>query len=469
MQFNSITFLLFLAVVLGLHYSLRSWTVRKANLLLASYIFYAAWNPLFIPLIIISTISDWLIAGKLGATQNTKLRRLLLVGSLTINLGLLSYCKYTNFLLDTFNKLIQPLGINYVAPEFDIILPIGISFYTFQTLSYTIDVYRKRLKPEYSLLDFSLFVTFFPQLVAGPIVRASFFLPQCAQLTAFQWHNLNWGFLFLIIGLFQKIVLADSILAPVVDQVYGDPILTGSLEIWTAILAFSGQIFFDFSGYSSCAIGVALCLGFVIPLNFRSPYGAIGFSDFWRRWHISLSSWFRDYLYISLGGNRKSAARTRVNLFITMLIAGLWHGASLMFLFWGALHGIYLILERALHKTVLAQTNTIVRFAYWLMTFTIVSLTWILFRSPDMLTAITMFASLTKPVQVQVLHLADILSALIVVCCLLGYHWFTRQTTAYELLSKMRWWFRPLIIAVMLLAILFQSGGDERAFIYFQF
>ena len=269
-----------------------------------------------------------------------------LVVSLSVNLGLLGFFKYGTFLLDNFITFSELLGIPFTPAKPDIILPVGISFYTFQTLSYTLDIYFRKSRPWSSFLDYALFVTFFPQLVAGPIVRSSEFLPQCLTPRRATLERFSWGLILLVSGLFQKIVVADGLLAPIVEKVYDTGMVPDTLSAWCGTLAFSGQIFCDFAGYSSCAIGVAMCLGFKIPDNFRSPYAAIGFSDFWGRWHISLSSWLRDYLYIPLGGNRKGAAGTYINLMLTMLIGGLWHGASWTFVFWGGLHGLYLAVER---------------------------------------------------------------------------------------------------------------------------
>ena len=352
MQFNSLTFVAFFAIVVTIYYALSSWTARKAVLVVASYLFYAAWNPFYVALLWVSTTADWTIARRMAGVENRNRRRLLLVLSLSINLGLLGYFKYGGFLLENFSTLMSSIGFEYAPPTASIVLPIGISFYTFQTLSYTLDVYRGDMRPRCRLLDFALFVSFFPQLVAGPIVRARYFLPQCLESRSANADKMGWGLALMSFGLFSKIVLADSVLAPVVDAVFASPASVGSVDAWLGVFAFSGQIFFDFSGYSTCAIGAAMCLGFALPDNFRAPYAAIGFSDFWRRWHISLSEWLRDYLYISLGGNRRGEFRTFVNLVITMFLGGLWHGASWMFVIWGLLHGGYLVIEHGLKKLV---------------------------------------------------------------------------------------------------------------------
>src|SRR5882724_6043807 len=347
MVFNSYTFIVFFVIMLLLHnLPFLSWRTKKINLLLASYVFYAAWNPPFILLLWLSTVVDFFVGRALYTQENKYKKRMLLVISLIGNLGMLCFFKYGAFLLENFVTVVNALGIDYHPAKPNIILPAGISFYTFTTLCYTIDMYQRKSKPVKSLLDFSLFVTFFPHLVAGPIVRPPQLVPQFETPRKATAKQLADGLLLISLGLFMKVFLADSLLSSTANTVFGAHGALHPLDAWTGVLAFSGQIFLDFAGYSTCAIGVALCLGFVLPENFHYPYAAIGFSDFWRRWHITLSSWLRDYLYIPLGGNRKGEARTYVNLMITMLLGGLWHGASWTFVVWGALHGTYLCAER---------------------------------------------------------------------------------------------------------------------------
>lgn len=304
MSFNSLTFAVFFIVVLGIYRAMTNWRGQKYLLIVASYVFYAAWNPPFVVLLLFSTILDWWLARRIAASGTRAGRRGLLVASLVSNLGFLGFFKYGAFLLDNFSRVLALAGVTYTPPAPDIVLPVGISFYTFQSLSYTFDVYRRRIRSDWSFSDYTLFVSFFPQLVAGPIVRASEFLSQLTTPRRASADQMGWGLNLLVLGLFHKVVLADSIFAPVVDTVYGAPAKHGAVDTLAAVLGFSGQIYYDFAGYSLCAIGAALCFGFVLPDNFRYPYAAIGFSDFWRRWHISLSSWLKDYLYIPLGGNR---------------------------------------------------------------------------------------------------------------------------------------------------------------------
>ena len=314
MVFNSYTFIVFFILILILHNLPLPWKTKKINLLLASYIFYAAWNPPFILLLWLSTVVDFFVGRSLYAQNNKHKRRVLLVISLIGNLGMLCFFKYGTFILDNFVQLVHALGIRYQPAKPNIILPAGISFYTFTTLCYTIDMYKREGQPVKSLLDFSLFVTFFPHLVAGPIVRPVQLVPQFETPRVASRKQLMEGLYLLTVGLFMKTVLADGMLSGTADTVFNAHGSVPTLDAWAGALAFSGQIFFDFAGYSTCAIGVALCLGFVLPQNFRFPYAATSFSDFWRRWHITLSAWLRDYLYIPLGGNRKSPARTYINL-----------------------------------------------------------------------------------------------------------------------------------------------------------
>lgn len=474
MLFNSLTFIGFFALVLGLHSLPFSWRMKKCNLLIASYLFYAAWNPPFVVLIWISTLVDWYVAKWVWRAVGHRRRKTLLLISLLCNLGLLGFFKYGTFFLDTFVTAAGCFGVEFQPAKPDIILPVGISFYTFQTLSYTLDVYRGKTKPSHSFLDYALFVTFFPQLVAGPIVRSVDFLPQCAAPRKASARQLSWGLSLLSLGLFEKTVLADGLLAPVVDKVFGDAAGAGFVDAWAGTLAFSGQIFCDFAGYSTCAIGVALCLGFVIQDNFRFPYAATGFSDFWRRWHISLSAWLRDYLYIALGGNRGGAFRTYVNLAATMLLGGLWHGASWTFVVWGGLHGLYLVIERAAKHFApeTAYWNAWpVRMALALLTYGAVCVAWVFFRARTFGDAwplfTSMFGATSRPTW-PLVKPTELLMVAGFTVLMLTLHGLLRNTSLEAMANRTPWWLRSLVLAAMLVAIVTMSG-DDRAFIYFQF
>jgi len=471
MLFNSLTFLVFFAAVMVAHRLPISWTARKRNLLIASYLFYAAWNPPFIALLWISTLTDWFVARGIAASSTIGRRRLLLLASLGVNLGLLAWFKYAGFMLDNFVWLVGQVGVAYQPPELDMVLPLGISFYTFQTLSYTISVYRDDMKPAKSFLDYALFVTFFPQLVAGPIVRAQEFLPQCMAPKQANGRQLGWGLSLLVFGLFQKVVLADALLAPTADLVFGAASDLSALDAWAGTFAFTGQILFDFAGYSSCAIGAAMCLGFALPDNFNCPYGAGGFSDFWRRWHISLSSWLRDYLYISLGGNRRSEGRTYGNVMITMLLGGLWHGAAWNFVVWGALHGAYLAIERKLRAPLqrrFRQRGALPRLALYLGTFLAVSVTWVFFRAEGIRDAYDVLGAMFTGGAGALVEHSQIAIVMAIVGCTLIANVLLRDSDLEQLVTRLPLWLRSVVLAVMICSLIL-APGDDRAFIYFQF
>lgn len=472
MLFNSLTFIAFFAIVLALHNAPLPWRMKKFNLLIASYLFYAAWSPPFVVLLWLSTAVDWKVAQWIYKSESRSRRRFFLMLSLATNLGILGYFKYGGFLLENFQALSSSFGFEYQPVDWNIVLPVGISFYTFQTMAYSLDVYLKRSAPAKSLLDFSLFVTFFPQLVAGPIVRPSQLVPQFAEPKRATSPQLIWGLGLMTIGLFEKIVLADSFLAPAVDGTFGHDGALAPLDAWTGVLAFSGQIFFDFSGYSTIAIGSALCLGFALPNNFRFPYAAIGFSDFWRRWHISLSTWLRDYLYIPIGGNKKGPIRTYINLSITMLLGGLWHGASWTFVIWGGLHGLYLAGERILREIVPAQkwfADWPFKFAMALLTYFLVNITWVFFRAQSFDEAWTILGSMFGAVEGEkVLYLNEILPVALVIGGMVLTHWRMRNTTKEAIIEKTPAWAIGAVWALMLFMLVITQGSDS-AFIYFQF
>jgi D-alanyl-lipoteichoic acid acyltransferase DltB (MBOAT superfamily) len=472
MVFNSLTFLLFLAVVLLLHSLPLPWRVKKLQLLLASYLFYAAWNPPFVALLVFSTGVDWFVAGALGRAEAPARRRALVVVSLAANLGLLGFFKYAGFGLESFVALASLLGVEFQPAKPDIFLPIGISFYTFQTLSYTLDVYRRDMRPWTSFLDYALYVSFFPQLVAGPIVRARHFLPQCLEPRRASGRQLGWGLALIAIGLFEKIVLADTILAPVADRVYAAPLAAGFATAWTGTVAFAAQIFCDFSGYSTCAIGVGLCLGFELPDNFRSPYGAVGISDYWRRWHISLSTWLRDYLYVSLGGNRAGGARTYANVMLTMLIGGLWHGASWNMCIWGGIHGLLLTAERPFRLHFASREHSpgpAATFVGVLLTFATVCLAFVMFRAETFAGALALWqAMLTGAAGSLRLPSDQAVPALFVAAALVVGQFCLRNSNLEAVVERLAWPVRAGFVAVILIALVL-TPAEDRALIYFQF
>ncbi len=471
MVFNSLTFIVFFACVLVMHNLPLGWTTKKFNLLLASYLFYAAWNPPFVILLWISTVVDWYAAQKLVHAQKQNVRRAWMLLSVVANLGMLGYFKYGGFLLDNFSAFMAALGVAYTPAKASIVLPVGISFYTFATMSYTLDVYLRRAKPASHFLDYALFVTFFPHLVAGPIMRPTELVPQFAQPHRASADQLRFGLALMTLGLFQKVVLADTFLAKAAEMVYDGQGAPGALDAWMGTLAFSGQIFCDFAGYSTTAIGAALCLGFAMPDNFRFPYAAVGFSDFWRRWHITLSAWLRDYLYIPLGGNRHGQARTYLALMATMLLGGLWHGASWTFVVWGGLHGTYLAGERLLRS----------RFGGWrpgpfallglgLLTYALVNVTWVFFRSKTFEQAWVVLRGMFggNGGAAPILPMAHLLPVAVIIGGLLFAHWQMRNRTLESVIARAPAASIAMAWAVMAFSIVI-AQGDGNAFIYFQF
>jgi len=474
MVFDSYTFIVFILIVTVVHRLLSSWSAQKVWLLGASYVFYAAWNPPFVLLLMFTTVFDWFIARGLARLENPRHRRALLIVSLVQSLGLLVFFKYSALFVTTLTDVAATAGITLAFAAPDLVLPVGISFYTFHTLSFTIDVYRRVITPGRSFVDYALYVTFFPSLVAGPIVRAAEFLPQLDEPRRASADQLAWGITHVIMGLFAKVALADALLAPIADTVFNDNSPVDTVSAWMGTLAFAGQIFFDFAGYSACALGSAMMFGFTLSRNFRFPYAAIGFSDFWRRWHISLSSWLRDYLYVSLGGNRRGRWRTDVNLMTTMVLGGLWHGASWTFVAWGALHGSYLIIEKQLVGLFGKH-----RWPYWpsvrlllmLVTFVLVCITWVFFRSTSFSQAFRIITSLAGQApgaggQVVTLSMV-VVTTTITLLTLMGHGWL-RDHSLEEVQRRAPAAVRAVVVAFMLVAIA-TASGETRAFIYFQF
>ena len=468
MQFDSFTFLVFFAAVLAAYNALGAWTARKWLLLGASYVFYATWNPPFVLLLLGSTTLDWWIARRIHAAAMPARRRWL-IATLAINLGVLAFFKYNRFLLDNFAALLALTGVHYVPAKLDIVLPIGISFYTFHSLSYCIDIYRGKFAPTPSWRDYALYVAFFPQLVAGPITRFPQMRPQIEAPRKTTANALGLGLSLLVLGLFEKNVLADSVFAPVADAFFNAPSGASMLAAWSGVLAFAGQIFCDFAGYSTCAIGTALTLGFELPTNFRLPYAAIGFADFWRRWHISLSTWLRDYLYIALGGNRRGEWRTYRNLLLTMLIGGLWHGAAWTFVIWGGLHGLYLAVERFAreHWWKDRVASAPLRLAYGLLTLFGVVLAWVWFRAPSFAIGADVFGLLFSTSTATPLDAAQKL-ALGAFAGVVSVHWLMRERDVRNLPARVPVPVLGLALGLLLAAIVL-SPGDNHAFIYFQF
>jgi alginate O-acetyltransferase complex protein AlgI len=437
--------------------------------IVASLVFYGAWNYAFIPLLVGSAVADYFIAQAIGNSANQQHRKRWITLSLFINLGILGLFKYADFVLISVADMLSVFGYQASFDTLGWVLPVGISFYTFQSLSYTIDVYRGDMKPRKGLLEFVAALSFFPQLVAGPILRAKDILPQMHAISPPKWDAVKHGFLLITVGLLKK-TGADLLAIPAQKAFEAHENLS-TLEVWTGVLAFAGQIYGDFSGYTDMAIGIALLLGFRIPLNFRVPYFAVSPVDFWRRWHISLSSWLKDYLYISLGGNRNNN-RTR-NVFITMLLGGLWHGAAWTFVVWGAFHGLIITLTHYLAglKVFAAfnQTNNkLVTFVKWAITFYLILIGWVFFRATDITSAIGLLTTMHSfGSEVAMGTHAMTIFMMTTVWVLLVHVMDFYVIKGANKLEQKPWLFWFLILLGQSLCIL--VGEPSNEFIYFQF
>jgi D-alanyl-lipoteichoic acid acyltransferase DltB (MBOAT superfamily) len=476
MLFNSFDFAVFLLVCLAFYYGLQLGGHHRAQnrmLLVASYVFYGAWDWRFLSLIAISTGVDYFVALALSRSEDAKRRRLLLGASVLTNLGILGFFKYANFFAENLAALGASAGVELSQPLLEILLPVGISFYTFQTLSYTIDVYRRRLEPTQDFLDFALFVAFFPQLVAGPIERAARLLPQISAPRRVDWERFNSGSWLIFWGLFKKVVIADN-LALMVGAVFNPASSPTSFEMLLGIYAFAFQIYCDFSGYTDIARGVARLMGFDLMLNFRLPYLATSPADFWRRWHISLSTWLRDYLYVSLGGNRYGSLLRYRNLMITMLLGGLWHGAAWPFVLWGGYHGALLVLHRLLQPWLegVQPASSLGQRAWWLLrvlaTFHLVCFGWLLFRCESLAQLGRHLATLAGPMEVG-FALSWLLPFALLTAPLFAVQ--LAQARSGNLEEPLRWSLPARVVTYTILFFIFVTLGEDggQPFVYFQF
>jgi len=473
MLFNQLYFFIFLGVVLCLHALLND-RQRNALLLISSYFFYGWWNWHFTFLLFYSTIIDYFCGLYLGKTSSESSRKKILILSLMSNLGVLGFFKYFNFFILSFADLANFLGLNPSLSTLNIILPVGISFYTFQTMSYTIDIYRRRLDPCHNFIDYALFVSFFPQLVAGPIERAVNLLPQVVKPRTIDKKAIRTGFFLVVLGYFKKVIVSDNI-APIVDSIFTGYASLGSMQLVIGLVLFSIQIYFDFSGYSDIARGIARLFGFEIMVNFRQPYFAKNVREFWHRWHISLSTWLRDYLYIPLGGNRKGAARTYANLMITMVLGGLWHGASWNFVLWGTLHGLYLSVYRFLSTRIdnvrieISLLEFLGNGIAIIFTYSIVLISWLPFRANNLGTTISYLKGiLFWQGGVDVNQIMILLLALGTIMCVdLPY-----ELELVEKIEKFPSWMLYGACSAIMIIVSFSmllNINSERPFIYFQF
>lgn len=493
MLFNSFSFLVFFPIVVLVYYIIPK-RVRYIWLLVASYYFYMAWNAKYALLIALSTIITWGSGLLIAKADDDKEKKGIVAGSLVINLGILFFFKYFDFTIDNINYVLGKIGVTVLGHPFDIILPVGISFYTFQALSYTIDVYRNEIEPEKNFFRYALYVSFFPQLVAGPIERSKNLLPQIQKVEEIKpkYKEIINGLILMLWGLFMKMVIADR-LSILVDKVFEDVYMYGTVELVVGAIGFAIQIYCDFNGYSTIAVGAARVMGIEIMNNFDTPYFAVSISDFWKRWHISLSSWFRDYVYIPLGGNRKGKFRKYINLMITMLVSGLWHGANWTYVIWGGLHGVYQVIgdllkpvREKLHS--LLGTNKDVfsfKFGQVVVTFCLTTFAWIFFRASNvrdafvyikrMFTRWNPWSILDHSIYDLGLNLLEmnILMITLVLLLLTDVIRYKKKVSVSDALVSQNMWFRWVVVIGLIVAILvFGEYGvnfDSTQFIYFDF
>jgi len=474
MTFDSLSFLTFLVLIYAGYWCVRTWRVRKMLLLGGSYLFYAAWNPFFVLLLVATTGFDWFAARWMERVTEQSRRRLILGASITTNLCALGFFKYAQFFADNAIALARLAGIDFKPISLGIILPVGISFYTFESLSYVVDVYRKRIPASRSLLDYGLYVTFFPHLVAGPILRYGDFEPQCAVEKSWRSTALGKGLALFFYGLALKVCLADLVFAPVVDQVFARGALPGTAEIWLGAASFSLQAYCDFAGYTLCAVGTAMMFGFRFPPNFDWPFGAVGMADLWTRWHMSLSTWLRDYVFKPLGGYRKGRLRGHLNLIVTFLLCGLWHGAAWTYVVWGGLNGLFQVLERLFRDHVFDFVRVRHRGAralFALVTFGMFSVAAVFFRATSMGQAGSFLAGMFgfgPEAPVAVLAAGERIVGLVGGMLVVGSHIAFADLRGWDWLDGWAVWRRAATVTLAVAAVVL-SPGFNPAFIYFQF
>lgn len=465
MIFSSKEYFVFFILVLLLMMIIKRNPVKKAVLLLASYYFYAYWDYRFVVLMFIMSLVNYYIGLMIESTGNSVVRKRWLAGSVIFNLIILGFFKYFNFFVDSANMLLDNLNVR--LPLLDIILPVGISFIVFEVMSYTIDIYRKNNGSPKSFWDLALLVAFFPHLIAGPILKPKHFLPQLENPITIRWHNVEYGIQIFVFGLVKKVLIADR-LAFFIDPVFKNPQDYSFITIWLAVIAYAIQIYCDFSGYSDMAIGSAKCLGFDIPRNFNMPYISRNITEFWRRWHISLSTWLKEYLYIALGGNRKGKIRQYANLMIVMLLGGLWHGSSWNFVIWGGLHGIGLAVHK-MYADYVKGTTLSDHFLYktvsWLVTFLFVCTAWVFFRSSDFSVSLVILQKMFM-VSDGIHWYATPL--LIAIPLLIASHYAGSKLKDYYCV-KLNTFKGLLVFFFILFGLLFLTPVHSSPFIYFQF
>ncbi len=473
MLFNSFQFAYFFAALLPTYWLLRN-HYRWQNLLLlsAGYFFYACWNPKFLTLLVISTVMDYLCGIAVDRIEAPSKRKAFVALSMALNLGMLGYFKYFNFFAGSLHDALLRAGLNVPLAQLNVVLPIGISFYTFQSMSYVIDVYRKDIKPTRDFIEFATFVSFFPHLVAGPIMRPTTLLPQVSNPRQFDAQRFYQGAYLIFWGLTKKVVVADNLATIVNDLFSRSDTIDGGLAL-LAIYAFAFQIYCDFSGYTDAARGIAKCLGFELALNFNLPYFATNPRDFWARWHISLSTWLRDYLYIPLGGNRGGQGRLYRNLMMTMIIGGLWHGAAWTFVLWGLYQGILLVGHRLLEPTlnrinpVDAVDRACWKFVRIVVTFHLVCFGWLIFRASSVTQVIAMTrAIIDRP---SIPASAYLLPVTLVILPLLLVQVVQYLSKDLDIVLKTPWYVRSVFYTFLFYAFILAGQFEGGQFIYFQF
>ena len=471
MLFNSSHFLIFLPIVTAIYFVLRKQKYRRLWLLSASWYFYAAWKPEFLILLILSTTVDYFAALNLEKAERRAVRIRWLLVSLVVNIGLLAAFKYFGFIDRNFHRILGESSL-FQGNSFEkLILPVGISFYTFQTVSYSIDVYRRKQKAEHNFVKFALFVSFFPQLVAGPIERASELLPRFDKKIKIDYARITSGLKLMFWGFFQKIVIADNMVR-VVDVVYSHPNSYYGLDIVLATLFFAVQIYCDFSGYTDIARGTARIMGVKLRLNFSRPYFAKSVAEFWQRWHISLSTWFRDYVYIPLGGNRvKTNRRFALNIMVTFVLSGLWHGAGWNFIIWGALHGTYYLVERLFFKPNLRRYNIkIPVFLKMFFVFGLVNFAWIFFRSESVTIAVTLIRNMFQITSGSLNFDHTMLARnLFLIGFLIFVQLSERKQDIVSLVSSKPVIFRWSVYYILIIMMIVLGNFGIKEFIYFRF
>ncbi len=469
MLFNSIAFLLFFPIVCVIYFSIPPQMIRARNLLLliASYYFYMNWQPAYALLLLTSTFVTYIAALGIGCFEDRRKKKICLVSSLVLNLAILFLFKYYNFLSSNISMGLEACGFKIDIPEFGLILPVGISFYTFQALGYSIDVYRGTTKVERDFATYALFVSFFPQLVAGPIERSNNLLPQFKQQHRFDYEAVLSGVKLMVWGYFMKLALADRC-GIYVDAIFNNVDKHNGGSYLVASLLFPFQIYGDFAGYSLIAIGVARVMGFRLMENFRRPYFATSVGEFWHRWHISLSTWFKDYVYIPLGGNRVGRLRNYFNLLVTFVISGIWHGAYWTFFLWGTLHGILLCIEKALGIGKQKFTG-INKFFHWAVTFVLVCLAWILFRANNLSDAMMVIKGIFTNPGVPKPEYANFIAIGMAMTILLIKEFADEYKWPVRVADSKSWIVRHVYLVMMIAYIILFGvlGGDQ--FIYFQF